>query len=121
MTRTAITDAAIVTVDPADTVLDHGSIVFEDGIITDVLPAGAEISGSIDRTIDAGGGIVIPGLINAHTHLAMTSFRGFADDLDLQDFLGRLFPAETAIMPSNTRCSTLLVTSQARARFSSVK
>lgn len=98
MTRTAITDATIVTVDPADTVLDHGSIVFEDGIITDVLPAGAEISGSIDRTIDAGGGIVIPGLINAHTHLAMTAFRGFADDLDLQDFLGRLFPAEAAIM-----------------------
>jgi 5-methylthioadenosine/S-adenosylhomocysteine deaminase len=47
------------------------------------------------RTIDARGKVVLPGLINAHTHIPMTLFRGVADDLDLQDWLTRyIFPAE---------------------------
>ena len=45
--------------------------------------------------IDAGGGIVMPGLINGHTHAAMTCFRGIADDLELMDWLNNyIFPAE---------------------------
>ena len=40
----------------------------------------------------------MPGLVNAHTHLAMTMFRGLADDLDLDGFLGRLMPAEGAML-----------------------
>lgn len=53
-------------------------------------------SGYIAReTIDARGKVVLPGLINAHTHLPMVLFRGIADDLDLQDWLQRyIFPAE---------------------------
>lgn len=98
MTSTAITNAVIVTVDADDTVINGGSIVFVDDTITEVLHAGESASAPVDRSIDAGGAIVMPGLINAHTHLAMTAFRGFADDLDLQDFLGRLFPAEAAVM-----------------------
>jgi 5-methylthioadenosine/S-adenosylhomocysteine deaminase len=47
------------------------------------------------RTIDARGKAVLPGLINAHTHIPMTLFRGVADDLDLQDWLSKyIFPAE---------------------------
>ena len=47
------------------------------------------------RRLDASGRIVMPGLINAHTHVPMTLFRGVADDLDLTGFLyGRIFPAE---------------------------
>lgn len=98
MTTTAITNAVIVTVDTNDRVINGGTVVFDGDTITELLPSGAPPVGFVDRTIDAGGGIVMPGLINAHTHLAMTAFRGFADDLDLQDFLGRLFPAEAAIM-----------------------
>ena len=98
MTRTAITNATIVTVDSNDTVIDGGTIVIDGDVISEVLPAGAKPASAVDRTIDAGGGIVMPGLINAHTHLAMTAFRGFADDVDLQDFLGKLFPAEAKIM-----------------------
>ena len=46
--------------------------------------------------IDAGGGIVMPGLINGHTHVAMTCFRGMADDLPLMDWLNdNIFPAES--------------------------
>ncbi|MGH9754869.1 MAG: amidohydrolase family protein [Blastocatellia bacterium] len=47
------------------------------------------------RSIDARGKAVLPGLINAHTHIPMTLFRGVADDLDLQDWLTKyIFPAE---------------------------
>ncbi len=48
-----------------------------------------------DRAIDARGAIVLPGLVNAHTHAAMTLFRGFADDMTLESWLfDHIFPAE---------------------------
>lgn len=98
MTRTALTNATIVTVDEEDTVLFQGTLVISDEHIAEVLPAGARPSDDVDFTVDVDGGIVLPGLINAHTHLAMTPFRGFVDDVDLQAFLDKLFPAEAAIM-----------------------
>jgi 5-methylthioadenosine/S-adenosylhomocysteine deaminase len=48
------------------------------------------------RTIDASHRIVMPGLVNAHTHAAMSLFRGLADDLPLSAWLGRIWPAEAA-------------------------
>ncbi len=48
-----------------------------------------------DKIIDATGCLVMPGLINTHTHLPMVSFRGMADDLPLMDWLNHhIFPAE---------------------------
>ncbi len=48
-----------------------------------------------DRTVDAKGGIVMPGLVNAHTHTPMTLLRSYADDLRLQDWLfDHIFPVE---------------------------
>jgi len=48
------------------------------------------------KVIDAGGGLILPGLINAHTHAAMTLFRGLADDLPLMDWLTNyIFPVES--------------------------
>lgn len=47
------------------------------------------------ETVDASGKVIVPGLINGHTHIPMTLFRGLADDLDLQDWLTKfIFPAE---------------------------
>ncbi len=47
------------------------------------------------QTIDATGKVIIPGLINTHTHVPMSLFRGIADDLDLQEWLTKyIFPAE---------------------------
>ncbi len=47
------------------------------------------------ETIDASGCIVMPGLVNTHTHLPMVCFRGMADDLPLMEWLtGYIFPAE---------------------------
>ncbi|MBU6329644.1 MAG: amidohydrolase [Acidobacteria bacterium] len=95
---TAITNATVVTVDPIDSVLEGATVVVSDDVIAEVLPAGVAPARAIDHRIDARGGILLPGLINAHTHLAMTLFRGYADDLDLQAFLDRLLPAEGAVM-----------------------
>ncbi len=52
-----------------------------------------------DRTIDTGGGLVMPGLINGHTHAAMSLLRGYADDLPLNTWLfDHIIPAEAKIM-----------------------
>src|SRR5216683_7487114 len=56
-----------------------------------------DISGnySAPEIINAAGRLIVPGLINGHTHIPMTLFRGLADDLDLQDWLTKyIFPAE---------------------------
>ncbi len=61
-------------------------------------------------TIDAAGGIVTPGLVNTHTHLPMSLFRGLADDLPLLEWLNNhIFPAEARfITPDAVRWGTLL-------------
>ncbi len=75
-----------------------GAIAIDGGRIVAVA-ASAEIA---DRyrgrtTLDATGTLVIPGLINAHTHAPMVLFRGIADDLALMDWLQKnIFPAERA-------------------------
>lgn len=57
------------------------------------LPAGT----AAEQTIDADGGLVMPGLVNTHCHAAMTLFRGLADDLPLMTWLNEhIFPAEAA-------------------------
>jgi 5-methylthioadenosine/S-adenosylhomocysteine deaminase len=73
-------------------VLRDASIIVQDGIIKEV---GGNTAGSADVEVDARGKIALPGLINAHTHLSMTLFRGFADDMLLQDWLGKkIWPLE---------------------------
>lgn len=53
-------------------------------------------------TYDASGKLIAPGLINTHTHLAMTLLRGYAEGVDLQGFLERVWAAEGAIMDGPT-------------------
>jgi 5-methylthioadenosine/S-adenosylhomocysteine deaminase len=64
-----------------------------DGVIVELGP-GVDPEPS-DETIDGSGLALVPGLINAHTHAAMTLFRGFADDLPLMEWLTRhIWPVE---------------------------
>ncbi|MBW2248435.1 MAG: amidohydrolase [Deltaproteobacteria bacterium] len=60
--------------------------------------------------IDANGGIIMPGLVNTHTHLPMTLFRGLADDLPLSLWLDEfIFPCEAKYLtPETVRVGTLL-------------
>ena len=70
------------------------SMLVENGIIREI----GRVGSSADKTIDAKGKIALPGLINAHTHLSMTLFRGFADDMPLQDWLQKkIWPLEAKL------------------------
>ncbi len=61
------------------------------------------------RILDARGGIIMPGLVNTHTHAAMTCFRGLADDLPLMTWLQEyIFPAEAKLTPDIVYKGTLL-------------
>ena len=97
MNDLAVTNATVVTMDAGRTVLDGATILVAGDRITSVGPPTTPTAAAT-RTIDARGGIVVPGLVNAHTHLAMTMFRGFADDVDLEHFLARILPAEGAVL-----------------------
>ena len=95
--RFAITNAQIVTVDKSASVIENGSLVVGgDGSIRAI--SSSPITNNAPETIDANGAIVMPGLINAHTHLGMTLFRGLGDDMSLEDFLARLMPAEVRVL-----------------------
>jgi 5-methylthioadenosine/S-adenosylhomocysteine deaminase len=102
MTRLTIENAAyVVTVDDTDQVLRDTTITIDDGVITAIEPAGAEAAGT-GEVIDARGKLVMPGLVNLHTHLPMTLLRGLAEDVDLDGFLSRVWAAEGAVMDPET-------------------
>ncbi|MCH0564858.1 MULTISPECIES: amidohydrolase family protein [unclassified Streptomyces] len=89
----------VLTVDAAGTVVENGAVAVRDGVIAAVGTA-AELRARFraDEEIDAGCCLVLPGLINAHTHLAMNLLRGRADDVTLQEFLARVIPAEAELL-----------------------
>lgn len=80
----------------------QGDVFVEDSTITHV----GEVKGrrEADHTLDATGQVLIPGLINLHTHLAMGLLRGYADDMHLEPWLeDRIWPAEARIDESAMR------------------
>ena len=86
----------IIPVEPADTVLENYAIAVHDGKILDMLPSHQAQqhyqAGNIYQLLEH---VLIPGLINTHTHAAMSLFRGLADDLPLMDWLqNHIWPAE---------------------------
>lgn len=91
-----IRGGTVVTMDGSRRVLENGAVAVKSGRVVAV-----DDTADIDRqfaareVINAAGKVVIPGLINGHTHVPMTLFRGIADDLDLQEWLTKyIFPAE---------------------------
>lgn len=109
-----ITNGTIVTMDGARRVLGGGAIAIDGPTIVAVDRAAAIASAYRGRaTIDARGAIVMPGLINTHTHAPMVLYRGLADDLALMDWLQKyIFPAEAktvspAFVAAGTRLAAL--------------
>jgi len=86
----------IIPVEPASQILEHHSVVIQAGRILALLPsAEAKRQYQAPETIDLANHALIPGLVNAHTHAAMSLFRGLADDLPLMDWLQKhIWPAE---------------------------
>ncbi len=81
---------------PPGMVLDDHSLVIRDGRIVALVPRSeAESRWSATETLELASHLVIPGLVNAHTHAAMSLFRGLADDLPLDTWLREhIWPAE---------------------------
>jgi 5-methylthioadenosine/S-adenosylhomocysteine deaminase len=91
-----ITGGAVVTMDAARRVLTPGAVVVDGRDVVAVdRPEAVHERYDAAETIDAAGSVVLPGLVNTHTHLPMVLYRGLADDLALMDWLQRyIFPAE---------------------------
>lgn len=100
----------VITVDGADRVIRDGAVAVRNGRIIAVGSAIEVLAHhSPLRHIDAPFGILLPGFVNTHAHLAMTLFRGAADDLSLEAFLGRLIPLESrSLTPDRVAAGTKL-------------
>ena len=91
-----IVGGTVVTMDKTRRVIENGAVAIKGDKIV-AIGTRAEITRRYrgTPTIDATGRVVIPGLINTHTHVPMSLFRGISDDLDLNDWLTKyIFPAE---------------------------
>ncbi len=91
--------------------LERHALAILDGKVLAILPAGeAERSYEAEQVFTLPGHLVMPGLVNAHTHLGMNLLRGLADDLALEDWLEKhIWPAEAAVVsPEFIRDGALL-------------
>jgi 5-methylthioadenosine/S-adenosylhomocysteine deaminase len=106
-----ITGGTVITADDQRRILAPGALAVSG---TDIVAVGTpeEIAGRYRaaQTIDATGQVVLPGLINTHTHAPMVLYRGLGNDLNLQDWLTKyIFPAEAkTVSPEFVRAGTRL-------------
>jgi 5-methylthioadenosine/S-adenosylhomocysteine deaminase len=106
-----ITNGIVVTVDSGNRIITSGAVAIDGSDIVAV-----DTAESVRRqfrgrqTIDATGQVVMPGLVNAHTHAPMVLYRGLADDMALDQWLTKyIFPAEAkTVSPEFVRAGTRL-------------
>ena len=106
-----VANGIVITVDGTRRILNPGSVAINGTQIVAVdTPAAISARYRSANTIDATGKVVMPGLINTHTHAAMVMFRGLGNDLNLMDWLQKyIFPAEAkTVSPEFVRVGTRL-------------
>jgi 5-methylthioadenosine/S-adenosylhomocysteine deaminase len=99
-----IRGGTVLTVEVGSEPISDGAVAVRSGAIEAVGPV-AEVEAKYDaaHVLDAGGGVILPGFVNTHTHLAMSLLRGVADDLPLREWLQEhIWPAERALMDVDT-------------------
>jgi 5-methylthioadenosine/S-adenosylhomocysteine deaminase len=106
-----VTGGIVVTMDASNRILENGALAIDgsDIVAVDTADAiGRQFRGR--EVIDASEQIVMPGLVNTHTHAAMVLYRGLADDLPLMEWLNSyIFPAEAkTVSPEFVRAGTRL-------------
>src|SRR5262245_32431208 len=103
-----LTNAIVLTMDATFTVHRPGAVAIRGNTIAAVGPDALAYEAA--DTIDCGGRVVMPGLVNAHTHVPMTLLRGLADDLRLDVWLmGYMMPVEREfVSPDFVRLGTRL-------------
>jgi 5-methylthioadenosine/S-adenosylhomocysteine deaminase len=88
----------VITVDPHFSILEKHSIAIKNGLISAIVPT-QDAAFNAKETFDLKHHVVMPGLINAHTHAAMSLFRGMADDSPLMTWLQEyIWPAEQSFV-----------------------
>jgi 5-methylthioadenosine/S-adenosylhomocysteine deaminase len=106
-----VANGIVVTVDGNRRVIPRGSVAIDGRDIVAIgTPEAIAAAYSGSESVDATGQVVMPGLINTHTHAPMVLFRGLADDLALMDWLQKyIFPAEAkTVSPEFVRAGTRL-------------
>jgi len=100
-----IKNGIILTMDKENRVIEDGFI----GIREDTIVYIGRNKIDADEIIDAKGGIILPGLINGHTHIPMSLFRGLAEDISLKEWLENyIFPIERRLTPELVYTGALL-------------
>jgi 5-methylthioadenosine/S-adenosylhomocysteine deaminase len=106
-----LTNAIVLTMDESFNMYEPGAVAIKGDSILAVGPE-AELAASFSaaETIDCGGKVLMPGLVNAHTHIPMTLMRGLADDLRLDVWLnGYMWPVEREfVSPDFVRLGSLI-------------
>ncbi|MDF1796757.1 MAG: TRZ/ATZ family hydrolase [Coxiellaceae bacterium] len=94
----------VLPLDDHDQALEQHAVVVHEGKIVDILPQDAvDTQYSAETVHDLQQHVLMPGLINAHTHTPMNLFRGLADDLELMDWLNNyIWPAEGAVINAHS-------------------
>ena len=108
---TLVTAAHVMTMDGTDRVFSPGAVAIKGGAIVAVGTSSELLSRySPKQKIFRPRSVVLPGLVNTHTHAAMNLLRGIADDLPLMDWLKKfIFPAESKnVSPDFVKAGTLL-------------
>ncbi len=105
-----LTGRYLVTMDGRGTIIEEGGLAIRGDAIVEVGPAAALAARYAGATrIDRPQGLIMPGLVNVHTHAAMACFRGLADDLPLMQWLqDHIFPAEARLTGDMVYHSTRL-------------
>jgi len=103
-------DCTIVTMDKKQPVIEKGFITMKNGQITAIgKKSRASRLIKAEETINGEGKVALPGLVNCHTHVAMTLFRGVAEDQQLDKWLREtIWPLEAKLKPSDIYEGTLL-------------
>ena len=98
-----IRNAAILTQDKTRQIIKNGALLIDGDTIVDVGPSAKlekKYAKAAKKVINGEGKVVMPGLVNAHNHAAMTLLRGFADDTALNNWLTKkIWPAEAKLKP----------------------
>jgi 5-methylthioadenosine/S-adenosylhomocysteine deaminase len=103
-----IKNGTILTLDSKNSIFETGFLCIRGDSISKI-GTGTPSSFNAEKIIDARGGLILPGLVNCHTHAAMSLFRGLADDLPLMEWLNNyIFPAERNMDAEFVYTGTLL-------------
>src|SRR5699024_68140 len=116
LSETRLVGAAIITENDDRRIVEHGEIAFDDttGALTHVGEIRGSGGGSALETAvtngarDLAGTVVLPGLVNAHTHSGMTPLRGYAEDMNLQDWLAAVREYELLLTADDLRAGLQL-------------